>query len=456
MSAQENKSFDRPPHLSVNRGCESFRFSKLPCKPRCPTSAPISRRGTFRWAALIALALLLIATPNLSGKDKKKTAKPASEPPTSEEKFAKFFQNLDKSKIVWPSPPAIARIKYLDYWSGEKYVARANSKKKSSWMERVAGVATGDTPSSHPRWQLVIPNGVAVDSKGIVYIADSKVRAIFMINAETGGYQMIKNGSDARFQWLTGLAIDDADRLFAADSGMRRVLIFDPNHKMEGAISEGLVDPGGIAIDNENRFLYIADAEQDQVLVYDADPPYKLLRRIGTPGKSHTLTTPGDFSKPTYLAVDADGNLFVSDTWNNRIEVFDADGKFVRTFGRAGDGPGYFARPKGIAVDCDGHVWVADAVQDRLQVFTPDGHLLAYLGGHGLLPGQFESLINVTIDKNNRVITTEQLAPRAQLFRYVTEAEAKAEKENRNNEASQKATDNSASTASAPLPEKKQ
>ncbi len=419
MSAQENKRFES-----------------------------VSRSKWSRRLGVVSLVLMLLVSTAAFGKDKKKKAvNPTSQPPTPEEKFAKLFQNLDKSKIVWPSPPAIARIKYLDYWSGEKYVSQA--KKKSGWMERVAGVATGETSANKSRWQLVVPNGVAVDSKGIVYIADSKVRAIFMINMETGDFQMLKNGSDGRFQWLTGLAIDDADRLFAGDSGMRRVLIFDSNHKVEGTISEGLVDPGGIAIDNENRFLYVADAEQDQVLVYDADPPYKLLRRIGTGGKQHTLTTPGDFAKPTFLAVDADGNLFVADTWNNRIEVFDADGKFVRTFGKAGDGPGYFARPKGIAIDCDGHVWVADAVQDRLQVFTPEGHLLAYLGGHGMLPGQFESLINVTIDKNNRVITTEQLAPRAQFFRYVTETEAKGEKEKRDNDAAQKSKDKSA--AAAPL-----
>ena len=56
-------------------------------------------------------------------------------------------------------------------------------------------------------------------------------------------------------------------------------------------------------------------------------------------------------------------------------------GKFIRAFGKAGDGPGYFARPKGIAVDSDGHVWVADAVQDRVQVFTPEGNLLIWMGG---------------------------------------------------------------------------
>ncbi len=82
--------------------------------------------------------------------------------------------------------------------------------------------------------------------------------------------------------------------------------------------------------------------------------------------------------------MDQDGNVFVSDTWSNRIQAFDADGTFIRAFGEAGDGPGYFARPKGISIDGDGHIWVADSVQDRVQVYTPEGRLLIYLGEHGL------------------------------------------------------------------------
>ena len=118
---------------------------------------------------------------------------------------------------------------------------------------------------------MLSPNGIAVDSKNLVYIADSKVRAIFIVNVDTGEYSMIKNGSDARFQWLTGLAIDESDRLFAADSGMKHVVVFDKNRKVEGVISEGLYAPGGLAVDNENRLLYVTDAEQDLVLVYDAE-----------------------------------------------------------------------------------------------------------------------------------------------------------------------------------------
>jgi hypothetical protein len=77
-------------------------------------------------------------------------------------------------------------------------------------------------------------------------------------------------------------------------------------------------------------------------------------------------------------------------------------------------------------------------VQDRVQVFTPDGRLLIYMGGHGLLPGQFQSLVNITVDKNNRVLTTEQLPGRMQIFRYVSDAEAKAELDRRNADAKSK------------------
>jgi len=67
-----------------------------------------------------------------------------------------------------------------------------------------------------------------------------------------------------------------------------------------------------------------------------------------------------------------EGNVYVTDTLNNRVEIFDADGKFISAFGKSGDGPGHFARPKGIAIDRDGHIWVVDAVQQRVQVFDTE------------------------------------------------------------------------------------
>ncbi len=199
-----------------------------------------------------------------------------------------------------------------------------------------------------------------------------------------------------------------------------------------------MVEPGSLAIDRENRLLYVSDVNLDQVLVYDADS-LKLKRKMGTTGKTHALTTPGDFAKPSGLAVDQEGNLYVCDTLNDRIEIFDADGKFISTYGKNGDGPGYFARPKGIAVDADGHIWVADGMQDRVQVFNKEWQLLITFGGHGLLPGQFQGLVGVTIDKNNRVFTSEIYPGRVQQFRYVTDTEADKLKKDREEQLAKKA-----------------
>ena len=393
----------------------------------------VRARGRARVMAAVGI-FLLVCSVTLNAKDKKKNA--ATPAP---QKQINPLDVLDYSKIVWPNPPAIARIKFTSQFFGEKRETKQQQQQKESWMDKLAGATAGNVPQSQKLYfQLVQPYGVAVDSKGRIYIGDGKVRAIFIYNPETKAVELIKNGVQARLHLLTGLAIDDADTLFVADSDLRHVLVFDKEHKVVAAISQGLLMPGGLAIDNENRFLYVADTGLDQVLVFDADPPYKLIRALGTKSGKHDLTTPGDFSQPTNVAVDSEGNLYVSDTWNDRIQEFDADGKFIRTFGKAGDGPGYFARPKGIAVDSDGHVWVADSMQDRVQVFTPEGHLLIYMGGHGLLPGQFSALTGLTIDKDNRVLTSEQYPGRVQIFRYVTDAEAKLEWQEREKNAAAK------------------
>jgi DNA-binding beta-propeller fold protein YncE len=373
--------------------------------------AKIVRTRQSLMAGLILLSITLLAPVTTFADKKKKTDEP------------KKIPVIDYSNIVWPNPPAIARIRYQAFYSAQKLsqVDTPNTK-KAKWMDRLAGTQS-TTDGGKVLFQLAEPYGMAVDSKNNLYVADQKVGAIFIFNTETREVELIKNKTHAHFVRIIGLAMDDNDRLFVSDPGLHHVLVFDATHKAEDVITEGMVDPGGLALDKENRLLYVADVELDQVLVYDADS-FKLLRKMGTTGHRHELTTPGDFAKPTGLAVDGDGNLYVCDTLNNRIEIFDADGKFVSTFGKAGDGPGYFARPKGVAIDSDGHIWVADGMQDKVQVFNQEWQLLITFGGHGLLPGMFQGLAGIATDKNNRVFTSEIFPGRVQQFRYVTDAEA--------------------------------
>ena len=413
----------------------------------------VNSMRTPRPLALFLLLALGLALPFSAHADKKKKAD--TTPAQSEEGPRKF--GFDPTKLVWPSPPNIARVRWLDYFAGAKvdYTPAASVKAKATWMDRLAGgqsQAEKYNPKTFP-FQLIGPYGIAIDSKGLVYVADQKVGAVFIFNQQTHDTQMIRNGYEAHFGWINGLAIDDDDRLFVSDGKMRRVLVFNAKHEVINQIHEKLIDPVGLALDATNRFLYVVDTQQDQVIVYDADT-LKLLRRIGTGGKNHYLTTPGDFGAPQGVAVDQDGNVYVTDTLNNRVEIFDADGNFVSLFGKHGDGPGYLARPKGIAVDGDGHIWVADEVEDRLQVFNREGQLLTYIGtGHGELPGQFKALVGVAIDKQNRVFTTEQFPGRVQVFRYVTDAEAAAEKA-RHEEELQKAADQRQKAGQGPAPKK--
>jgi len=366
--------------------------------------------------ALVLLFAFMLASPlcAIGGtKDKKKAA--SEQTPKA----------IDYSYIVWPNPPAIPRIRYINWYASDKQQRNleGNVQKKSKWMDRLAGTPTEQEVFKLP-FSLVQPNGVAVDTKGRIYTADQKVGAIFIFDPETRDVELIKHGVHGNFIHIIGLAIDDNDRLFVSDPVLRHVLVFNAQHKAEDVITEGMVGPAEMAIDTRNRLLYVSDVELDQVLVYDADS-LKLLRKIGTSGHNHELTTTGDFSKPTGLAVDEDGNLYVCDTLNNRIEIFDADGSFIQSYGKNGDAPPNFARPKGITIDSDGHIWIADGVQDRVQVFNKEWQLLITFGGHGLLPGQFSGLVNIASDnKRNHIITSEIYPGRLQEFQYITDAEA--------------------------------
>jgi len=413
-----------------------------------PNRRSNSIRGGASSAALMGLLSVLFLFASPLNAQKKKSA-PAPDIKPGDQRVTAYF---DRSKIVWPNPPAIARIKFLDLYTGEKidrskYEAK---KKKQTWMDRLAGAQSTDQIkiTSLP-FQLIRTYGVAADSKGKVYAADQGVGGIFVFNPENKDQvEVIGKDEHVHFQMLAGLAIDDNDRIFVTDLKARHVLVLNPKHEPEGVFgSDVLVRPGGVAIDKENRFAYVVDSGNDVVDVFDADN-YKLLRQIGKPSHKHESTDPGTFALPECVAVDDDGNVYVTDTFNNRIEIFDADGNFISTFGKNGDAPNDLERPKGIAVDGDGHIWVIDAGTNQVKVFRKDGRLLIYFGGQGYYPGQFMGPWGIAIDKFNRVIVSETFPGRVQLFRYVTDSEAETETAERA-KTEQKHTPNSAQQASA-------
>jgi DNA-binding beta-propeller fold protein YncE len=291
-------------------------------------------------------------------------------------------------------------------------------------MDRMAGVTL---PAEQGKPTLNKPYGIAVDSKGLIYVADSGQAVVFVFDLE--GKKISFRGAQ-QLALPSGLAIDDSDRLFVSDSAQHVILCFKPDGTLETSFGQDkLVRPLGIALDLENRYLYVVDAILNKVFVFDADT-YLLLRSFGQ--KSDAMLAPGTFDRPTNVAVDRDSNVYVVDTFNERIQVFDADGEFLRMFGKQGNVAGTFMRPKGIAIDSDNHVYVVDAEFNNVQVFDPEGRLLMFFGTRGDAPGNFTLASGIAIDQHNRVVVSEQWRPaRIQIFQYLSDADTKPEYDKR-------------------------
>jgi DNA-binding beta-propeller fold protein YncE len=136
-------------------------------------------------------------------------------------------------------------------------------------------------------------------------------------------------------------------------------------------------------------------------------PPY--LTQWGTPG-----TGDGQFLYPTGIAVDANGNVYVSD--NNRIQKFTSAGVYLTQWGTGGIGSGQFQNPFGVAVDAAGDVYVADANNSRVQKFTSSGTYLTQWGTRGSGDGQFGQAAGVAADASGNIYVTDVGNFRVQKF----------------------------------------
>ena len=99
---------------------------------------------------------------------------------------------------------------------------------------------------------------------------------------------------------------------------------------------------------------------------------------------------------PSRIAV-GDGRVYVSDAYNNRVQVFDSEGRFIRSFGGMGLWGGRFRVASGIALGGDHTVWVADFYNNRIEQFDRTGNFLRALGGRGKAPGRFAGPTGVAV-----------------------------------------------------------
>lgn len=354
-------------------------------------------------ATLLALGLL----PARSGE---KATKPPAEPAAATE-------------LVWPLPPAAPRIRWLGQITDLNQV-KGKIKKKRSWVDRIAGVKDIQEPEA----RLQKPYGIAVDSRGRIYVADAAQRRVFVLDEAAQRVEVRGGAARAVLALPVGVAVDAQDRLFVSDSFTHTITCFDAAGKVLAQFGQDELErPGGIAVDRERHRLYVADAKANRVAVFDTEK-FAFERSVGGPS-TPGVGEPGRFAAPTNVAVDLQGNLYVTDTWNHRVQIFDRRGRFLRAFGSHGTRPGNFVRPKGVAVDSEGHIYVVDAEFNNFQVFTADGQPLLAVGNLGSEPGQFILATGIFIDSQDRIYTTEQEGGRVQIFQYLRQPDSIARKE---------------------------
>ncbi len=172
-----------------------------------------------------------------------------------------------------------------------------------------------------------------------------------------------------------------------------------------------------------NGDIYVADARNHRIQRFTADGQF-----VSTWGSFATVdnggTAPGGtFNEPWGIAVAPDGSVYVADTWNYRIQKFTADGKFVTMWGTAGtaDSPDSFWGPRGIVVNAKGQVLVTDTGNNRVVVYDANGGFLSQFGVNGMNQGEFDEPVGLAIDKDGLLYVADTWNQRIQVFQPLSD-----------------------------------
>lgn len=166
-----------------------------------------------------------------------------------------------------------------------------------------------------------------------------------------------------------GIALSSSGVVSVADMQNNRIRIFSSEgtfiQDVTGAQGESIRGPVGVSFDEAGR-LYISDTANHRVWIYDLD--MQSLRTLGAQGSG-----PGELSFPGGIAVNRSGAVVIADTGNHRIAIFDSEGDFIRNFGSQGSGEGEFRSPQGVGFDRDETLYVADSGNNRVVAYDRFG-----------------------------------------------------------------------------------
>ena len=282
-------------------------------------------------------------------------------------------------EVFYPDPPVPARLQFLTSFTGEGDIAG----QRSAFEAYITGI-------KESKRRLDKPYGVAIWG-GKIYVSDLN-QGIVIFDLEKKTYSLLAGAQGmGKLLQPVNIRVDADGTKYVADPLRGQVVVFDRNDFFVTAFGSPDAWKPVDALPYENE-LYVADMQNAQVTVVDKKSG-GVLRRIGPEAEpAHRL------SRPTNLAFDSEGHLYVSDAGRFQVVKYDRDGHFLGTIGDVGSESGTFARPKGIAVDRSDRLYVIDAAFGNVQIFNKEGYLLLFFSKSGKGPGDTDLPSQVAVD----------------------------------------------------------
>ena len=357
------------------------------------SALPGSSASKVRISGALA-ALLAACLPLLAG---------CASAPTSQDRPA-----LD---AVFPASPAAAKYRYERTIYGSKDVIE--NPRNAALLKFLNKEELGSGPG------LSSPHALAVD-RGRVFVSDLAEGQVNVFDLPGRRFYSIGAEGPGTLRKPLGLSVDRAaGRLYVADADTNAVLVYDEQGKYLRSIGgpRWFIQLTAVTADPDGARLYAIDSgkpgsSDPRVRVFDAHDGSHLFD-FGVRGSG-----PGEFNTPYDLAVGRTGQIYVTDSGNFRVQIFDRQGKYLSSFGSAGNRPGQFGRPKAIAVDAAGGVYVVDALHGNIQVFDAEGVLQFAFGGHEEGGGPLSTLLpaGIAIDTDGSLYWLDQGYRKIEVF----------------------------------------